>query len=70
LSTKYTELRIDTLGRHCELEKFLEKSSYNRKTDKQEKSLCPRMDYYDAMEVGSAAYNCGIIHPRTEIRTL
>ena len=61
---------MDARGWHCELEKFLEKSSYNQKTREQEKSLCPRIDYYDAVEVGSAVYNCGIIHWRTEIRTL
>ena len=27
-------------GCHCELEKFLEKPCYNKKTRKQEKSLC------------------------------
>ena len=70
MNSELPNCAMDARRRKCELEKFLEKSSYNKKTRKPEKYLCPRMDYYDAAEVGSAAHNCGIIHPRTEIRTL
>ena len=46
-------------GCHCELEKFLEKSYYNKKTRKQEKSLC-----HGLLRCKSDTHNCGIIHNR------
>ena len=44
---------------HCELEKFLEKTCYNRKTGEQEKSLC-----HGLLRCKSDTHNCGIIHNR------
>ena len=46
-------------GCHCELEKFLEKPRYNKKTRKQEKSLC-----HGLLRCKSDTHNCGIIHNR------